>query len=101
MFLRYFFAAALVFSIDPCKQLTAESLIDAIKSNQVSKASRMITSGTNLSEVDADGNTALIVAALRNSHLVELLLENGADPAFINQQVLLYCICWQVECYSG
>ncbi|MCI0611437.1 ankyrin repeat domain-containing protein, partial [bacterium] len=86
MFLRYFFAAALVFSIVPCKQLTAESLIDAIKSNQVSKASRMITSGTNLSEVDTDGNTALIVAALRNSHLVELLLENGADPSYINQQ---------------
>src|SRR5262249_20388402 len=79
-------------------EAASESLIDAIKNGHEAEAARLIASGADLSQVDEDGNTILIIAVTRSSNLVQALLDQGADPGATNAQGfnVLHCLAGQM-----
>ena len=61
------------------------ALMKAVKSNDVSQVKELIRQGVNVSELDANGDAPLVMAAYEGlSEIVRLLLEAGADVTAVD-----------------
>jgi hypothetical protein len=76
MILRYW----VLFLLIPVLQGANGSLHQAAKAGDIAHVRSLLEAGTDVNATDADGRTALMVAAARNDQAtVELLLDAGAD----------------------
>ncbi len=61
------------------------ALMDAVTRNDVAAVKRLIAQGVNVSELDANQDAPLVMAAYKGySEIVKLLLEAGADVAAVD-----------------
>src|SRR4051812_35591867 len=80
-----FFAASLLSAMPAAAATSDEMLVDAVRSDNPSAASRLMTEGAGVNVRDQEGATALAWAAVRNNvPVAEMLLKAGADPNLMN-----------------
>lgn len=66
---------------DDEEEVVRTPLFEAVHRQDISAVKKIIKSGSDINEVDGEGNTALLIAVFtRQSKLVEELLKLGADP---------------------